>query len=265
MKKNVSKLPKLKPHLEQILILIYRLRFLNTKQIQTLLNHKFASRIITWLNNLTKQKYLKRYYSTKFDREPAFYSLGTVGRKYFKVHNESVGIKEPLLDRVWQEHKNSLQFKRNSMLLGDIYISLINLTKTASAKLGFYTKVDLFGMKYMIHPEPFCYFSIEDTNKAVKRYFLDIFDYFVPDDLYKRINKYMYYFEKRFWQDNTDKPFPEIILICPNKASKTFLEKTIAGRLKEKDLPMGFYLSSWEEITQYGICRQVLHKVEVVN
>ncbi len=117
----------------------------------------------------------------------------------------------------------------------------------------------------MIRPEPSCYLSIEDTNKVIKRHFLDIFDYFVPDDLYKRIDKYMYYFEKRFWQENTDKQFPEIIPVCPNKAAKTFLEKTIARRLKEKELLIGFYLSSWEEIRQYGMCRQALHKVEMEN
>lgn len=261
MKTLVTKVKKLKPKLEKILLLIYKFRFLNRNQIQTLLNHKHHNRINTWLNQLTVEKYLKRYYSTKFAGEPAYYSLGTVGRKYFKERKDIKGIKEPLLDRVWQEYDNSLQFKRSCMLLADIYISLTKLAKESNAKLGFYTKVDLYGMRYMVRPEPSGYFSIEDSKGTTKRYFLDIFDYFNTKDHYLRIEKYLYYFQKRYWQDNTDKPFPEIILVCPNKGSKSYFEKTIRGKLEEKDLEMAFYLSTWDEVRQQGMTRQVLHKV----
>lgn len=262
MTTQLTKSKKLKPKLEQILFLIYRFRFLNRNQIQTLLNHKHHHRINIWLNQLTAEKYLKRYYSSKFAGEPAYYSLGTAGRKYFKEQKDIKGIKESLLDRVWSEHDNSEQFKRNCMLLADIHLSLTKLTSEANAKLGFYTKVDLYGMKYMVIPEPSGYFSIEDSKGVTKRYFLDIFDYFNPKDHYKRIGKYFYYFEKGYWQNNTDKPFPEIIFVCSNKASKSFFEKTIRGRLEEKDLDMHFYLSTWKEVRQQGMTKQVLHKVE---
>ncbi len=255
--------PKLNPRLEEILLLIYRFRFLTTSQIQILLNHKYHSRVNLWLNQLTARNYLKRYYNLKFAGEPALYSLGTAGRKYFKTHKEINRIKLSLLDRVWTEYRNSSQFKRNCLLLADIYISLLSLANKAKAKLGFYSKVDLFGMKFMVLPEPSCYFSLEDQNGVTKRYFLDIFDYFVPKDLFKRIKKYLYYFEKRYWQDHTDKTFPEIILVCPNKAARTYLEKTIRGNLEDKDYSLTFYLALTEDIQQKGLNRQVLQKVEI--
>ncbi len=185
---------KLKPKLEEIILLIYKFRFLNRNQIQTLLNHKHHNRINIWLNQLTEEKYLKRYYSTTFAGEAAYYSLGTVGRKYLKKFKDTKKIKEQLLDRVWSEHSNSDQFKRNCMLLVDIYLSLTKLTNEVNAKLSFYTKVDLLNMKYMIRPEPSGYFSIEDSKGATKRYLLDIFDYFIPEKHYERIRKYIYYF-----------------------------------------------------------------------
>lgn len=251
---------KLSPTYEQILTLIYRFRFLNRNQIQIILNHKYHNRINTWLNELTNEKYLKRYYSQQFAGKPAYYSLGTSGRKYFKKQ-KSEGIKEALLDRVWTEHKTSEQFKRNCMFLADIYVSLINLTKTNNAKLGFFTKVDLYGMKFMVRPEPSAYFSIEDQGGTTKRYFLDIFDYFIPLEHFKRVEKYIYYFEKGYWQNNTEKPFPEIILVCPNKASKTYFEKTIKGKLEEKGLDMNFYLTTWEEIRFKGLNKDSLAKI----
>ncbi len=262
---NLKTPAKLNPKLEEILLLIYRFRFLTTSQIQILLNHKYHSRINLWLNQLTTKKYLKRYYDLKFAGEPALYSLGTAGRKYFKTHQEIKGIKASLLDRVWTEYRNSLQFKRHCLLLADIYISLLGLTSKAKAKLGFYSKVDLFGMKFMVLPEPSGYFSLEDQNGVTKRYFLDIFDYFVPKDLFRRIKKYLYYFEKRYWQDHTDKPFPEIILVCPNKAARTYLEKTIKGNLEDKDFSLSFYLGLQEEIKAKGLIPETLHKVQLYS
>ncbi len=40
--------------------LIYQFRFLNSKQIQKLLNHKDKSKINKWLKNLTEKQYLEK-------------------------------------------------------------------------------------------------------------------------------------------------------------------------------------------------------------
>jgi DNA-binding PadR family transcriptional regulator len=226
-----------------------------------MLNHKHHSRILTWLNELSSQKYLKKYYSQKFAGEPAYYSLGTKGRKYFKEHKDVKGISEPLLDRVWHEHGNSLQFKRHCLLLADIYLSLIKLTGETKSKLAFYTNVEVFGMKYMIKPEPLAYFSIEDDKGIIKRYFLDIFDYFNQENMRKRVNNYLFYFKKQIWQEHTGKPFPEVIFVCPNKSFYNYLYKMIGGMLNEKGLKMAFFLCIWDEVKQEGMKKQVLNKV----
>lgn len=257
-------LEKLKPNLKYLLILIYKYRFLNRIQIQTLLNHKHFNRVIIWLNELTKKKYLKRYYSQKFAGSPAFYSLGTKGRKYFKEHEEIKDIKISLLDRVWAESNYTYKFKKHCMFVCDIYLSLVMLTKQAEAKLNFYTKTDLYKMKYLIHPEPDAYFSIEDKKGITKRYFLDIFDEYPNwEDIKKRIMRYVYYCKKQYWQDNTNNPFPEIIFICPNNTVKNSLNNFIAKMLENQRVEIVFYISTWDEIKNQGMKRQILHKVKV--
>lgn len=257
----------MKPQQKNILLLIYKFRFLNRSHIQTLLNHKQRNKIIIWLNELTEKKYLKRYYNQKFAGVPAAYSLGSMGRKYLKENKDKLAdINEQLLDRVWRESKCTQKFKKHCMFIADIYISLLNLIKqidNGKGKLNFFTKTDLKGVENLIVPEPDVYFTITDSNENTKRYFLDIFDDLTPRMvLRKRIKQYFSYFIKGIWQDNMKHDFPEIIIICPDNTSKNYLNNFIKRMLSERTEDMSFYLSLREEIKIQGINKQVLHKVE---
>src|SRR3990172_7174663 len=68
----------------EILRFLYQFRFLSRNQLQTLLNHKHYNRIIVWLNELTENGYIRRYYDKKRVTVPAIYLLGNKGRKYLK-------------------------------------------------------------------------------------------------------------------------------------------------------------------------------------
>lgn len=246
---------------------LYKFRFLNREHIQTLLNHKSRTYVINWLNDLTERKYLRRYYTEKMKLAglPAIYSLGLMGRKYLKKLRDKEGHKEfklSQLDRVYKEHTTSMAFKIKCMSVAEIYLSLIKLIKNSNAKLNFFTKAELKGMKYLIRPEPDAYFAIEEKDKNIKRYFLDLVDIYLPQDaLEARIRRYINYFKKDYWQDNTGHPFPEIIMIVSNNSLKTSLRDFIAERLEEELVDINFYLSTRQEIKQQGINRKVLHKV----
>ena len=250
----------------EILKLIYKFRFLNRTQIQFILNHKQKQKIIIWLNSLTEQKYLKRYFDKKLATIPAAYSLGSMARKYFlKNSKEYKDITTSLLSRVWRESSSTQKFKRHCMLVADIYISLLKLINQADGgkgKLNFFAKTDLKGVQYLILPEPDAYFSLEDKGGLVKRYLLDIFDDLPPRMiLRKRIKQYFSYFEKGYWQDHMKHDFPEIIIVCPDNTSKNYLNVFIKRMLKEKMDNLSFYLALREEITKQGLNSHVLHKV----
>lgn len=248
---------------------LYKFRFLNRLHLQTLLNHKSRTYVINWLNDLTERKYIKRYYTEKMKLAglPAIYCLGLKGRKYLKKLRDKKGHKEfrlAQLNRVYKEYGLSMAFKIKCMSVAEIYLSLIILTKKTNAKLTFYTKVDLKGMKYLVYPAPDAYFSIEEKSGIVKRYFLDFVDiYMTQDDLEKRIRKYIAYFKKNDWQNHTGHPFPEIIVIVSNNSLKASIHNYVAKKLVEESVNMNFYLSTREEIKQQGINKNTLHKVKV--
>lgn len=250
----------------EILKLIYKFRFLNRSQIQSIFHHKQKNKIIIWLNQLTEQKYLKRYFDKQLAAIPAAYSLGAQARKYFIKNQKTYkDVSVPLLDRVWRESSFTQKFKKHCMLVADIYISLIKLvgrTDDGKGKLNFFAKTDLKGVAYLILPEPDGYFSLEDKSGLVKRYFLDIFDDLPPRMvLRKRIKQYFSYFEKNYWQEHMKHDFPEIIIVCPDTTSKNYLNVFIKRQLREKFDQLSFYLSLREKVKQQGLNSQVLHNV----
>ncbi|NMC36281.1 hypothetical protein GYA49_04525 [Candidatus Beckwithbacteria bacterium] len=93
-------------------------------------------------------------------------------------------------------------------------------------------------------------------NKQINRYFLDVFDDMSPRMLLrKRVRQYIDYFEEEIWQDKTGKPFPKVILICPDERSKNYLEKFVKNSL---ECDIDFYLSlknkvSWENILNLSV------------
>lgn len=259
MKKQI---PKLKPTLETILILIYRFRYLSSTHIQTLLNQKYKENIRIWLNGLTHNKYAYRFYNSKFAGEPAVFCLDNKARKYFMEHMELKEIKLQQLSRVYKEKKLSQTFQKHCLFLANIYLSLLSLTKKTNATLHFYTKTDLHGIDSLISPSPDAYFSIIENDKSSKRYFLDIFDEpSQPRDIRRRIGQYVKYFSSGNWQDHNKNPFPIILFVCFDYRSKNYLNFYIKKLPAFRRVDLQFYVSTWEEIQKQGICRQVLHKV----
>lgn len=249
---------------EEILIYLYRFRFLNRSQIQKLLNHKHFNRIIIWLNQLTNNGYIRKYYNPKTITVPSLYSLGSKGRKYLMEKSKAKGstIQPQLLNRVWREHTLSDQFRQHSLFLGDIYLSLIELIKKTKATLHFFTKTDLHGHDYILNPHPDAYIAIKEQNGKMKRYFLDIFDPLPPRMiLRRRIKQYVDYFDDNTWQEATKHPFPQIIIICPDERSKRYLSRFIQKTLEYAE-DIEFYLSTWVAIQVKGMNREVLELVK---
>jgi len=241
----------------EILTLLYRFRFLNRNQIQTLLKHKYHSRVLNWLKELTDLKLIIKSYEKSFTTDSAVYRLDKSARKYLK-DNSKLNIKP--LSRLWRETKYSPQLEKHCLFLTDIYLSLIEFTKKLKSELHFHAKTDLHGMTNLIDPKPDSYFAIE-SNETIKRYFLDILDDLPPMVLRRRVKQYFEYFDSDQWQDNTDKPFPDIILVCPNNRIKNHLFYYIQNKISD-DSEINFYLSTWDIVKTKGLNRESLEQVK---
>lgn len=83
----MQQLPPITNKQQQILTLLYKYRFLNRHQIQSLLNHKDKRRVISWLKDLREKDYIDWRYDPKdfiAKSQPAIYFLALNGIRYLR-------------------------------------------------------------------------------------------------------------------------------------------------------------------------------------
>jgi len=231
-----------------ILLLLYRFRFLNRIQIQKLLNHKDPRRINTWLKDLTTRNIIGRKYSTKLlaNTKPAIYHLATKSRAILLTQSD---INEKLLKRVYREKTRSDKLINHCLLVADLYFLLDKQTQTNKTKLHFYTKTDLVTHYYLPYKRPDAYIAIE-SRRQTKRYFLEIIDEGTPRFMIRsKINQYIEYFQANTWQNRTDHPNPTMLFVCPEELTKIFLNKYILQMQEEEpEIDLEFFLTTQNQI-----------------
>ncbi len=253
---------KVTPKQLQILLLLYRFRFLDRTQIQQFLNHKNHRRIIAWLNDLTNKNIIGRKYSQKLkeNTKPAIFHLATKSRGILLNHPDT---SEKLLKRVYREKVRSKRLIDHCLLVANIYFYLEKQTQVTKNKLHFFTKTDLSNHYYLPYNRPDAYIAVESEDEK-KRYFLEIIDEGTPRFMLRsKIAQYVEYFEEKTWNNKTGYPNPTLLFVCPDENIKTFLHKHIAQVLEEEvEDEIDFYLTTREIIKDSQLQSNVWEKVE---
>lgn len=247
---------------KEILIYLYRFRFLTRFQIQSLTCQKYYSRVVIRLDDLLKKNFIKRFYNPNLVNSPAVYSLDNQGRKYLIDNCESLKLNKTALDKVWRISKLTSQFRNHCLTLADCYIALKDTITKLGSTLHFYTKNDLQNIKYLIIPHPDAYFFIQELSGIKKYYFLDIFDFYTNNlKLKKRIQNYLDYFDDNCWQDQTGCSFPEVIFVTCDDRSYSYLNWYLPKVLEDND-DINFFLISKQQIKINGFNKESLKKME---
>jgi hypothetical protein len=225
-------LPKLTPKQQQILIHIYKYRFLNRIQIQTLMNHKDYRRINEWLSDLTEKQYIERIYSTDFTErtKPAIYYLALNGIRLLKV-SDYLPVAE--LRKRYREPKLSEGFRKRSMLIADCCIEL-QAQNSKAIHYECYTQADYsnghnqYGFlngEYALQPH-LCYTKQQSSSTAT--HLLEVFDASLP----------RYKVRSRIKQ--ADGSVPTILFVLPRLTdliyAKRRIKKLLEGEWEPTDI-----------------------------
>lgn len=236
----------------EILILLYRFRFLTRIHIQQFLNHKNHTRITPWLKDLTDKQLINRIYSPTIGEinKPAICYLANKSRQLLKDNQQ---CNSTVLNRVYREKHRSQAFREHCLFMADLFFHFKTAAMEQQAECHFYTATDLSEVVYAPLPLPDAYITVTD-NQNTKRYFLDVFDDKTPMfAVRKRIEQYCRYYQANYWQDHNRHPFPTILLICPTLRIKQSLLRLIPKTLNEEGLEISFYLGLKTDIQQHGI------------
>jgi hypothetical protein len=249
----MSQTDKLTLKQKEILVLLYRFRFLNRHHIQNFLKHSHSPRINTWLKYLSEKNYIHRIYSRKFAQNtiPAVYFLKTKSAGMLKQEKD---VNKTLLPRIYREHLRSDQFVDNCLFLADIYFHLKKLCKENKTDFQFFTRTDLAEHSYLPNPLPDLYFTVNES-RAAKRYFMDMYAKKTPRYvLQHRILRFFNYYVSNSWEKTTGHPFPAVLLVCPDKYILGYLNKFISETMEEEDnFEIRFFLATKGNIRKEGV------------
>lgn len=209
---------------KEILLLLYRFRFLNRIQIQTLLNHKDSRRINEWLRDLTNKNYTGRIYEKKLGiNDSAIYFISRNGIKFLKSLEECDG---ELIQKLYQEKRRSKVFVNLCILIADLYL---NLNKQNLQGFKFYTQSD-FASKGKIRELLPSFAYVKEINENLMQYPCEIFKIGMPRFAVRaRIVKYLEFFKPNEHSN------VYIIFICPNEIIQKFVKRFTEKLMDEDD------------------------------
>lgn len=269
MKKWSYDLPHISPKQKEIIELIYKFRFIDRAQIQTILNHKDHKRINVWLKDLVAKRYLFRIYERKipFNIRPAIYYLAQNGVRDVGNHN------------LYREKYRSEKFKNRSLLIVNLYIDLLQKTRSLEALNFFQTKQNMWQYEKIIKPYPDVVFSLnkepldilEYLNKKKKLkpkrkgkkdilFFLEIIEEGVPRYYLRyRVKKYIEYYDM-----DKSATRPTILFSLPNEQTKKFMHRFIRKTLDETlfEPNIKFYLTLTDWLQNKGILGEIWQRVK---
>lgn len=237
----------------EIISLLLKFRHLNQPQIQQLLNHKAKERIRITLNQLTEKDYIIPDFELEIARTPALYSFGIKGIGYLR----DLGTDTNLLKRLYDERTQRQAYRKHSLFIADINLSVKTLLAETDAVFYFKTKTEMYNLRYLILPHLDAYIHYPDEE--MKHYFLDVFDDRMV--IKKRVYQYLKYYTKHYWQSKTKTEFPEIIFIYQDAATKKYMYQYIQ-KIASNNAP-SFYLTTKEQVKNFSLCKEVLERVEI--
>ncbi len=240
----------------QILLYLYRFRFLTSIQLSKLLNQTI--RYTNYhLKVLAEKNFIAKHYtrSIGFANQPAVYYLASGS---IKALQDQKDIDSRTLKRIYREKNRSQQFISHSSFVADYYIFIRSDSEKTNQSLHFFTKTDLLAHPYFIHPLPDAYFARVDEMDKTKRYMVEVVEDSSPRfALRKRIEQYCDYIDDGKFTEATGHDFPTLLFICPGYASLIYLKKHIARIYEETSLDQieiyiatkeGAFSGSWDKI-----------------
>jgi hypothetical protein len=258
-------LPPITNQQQAILKLLYRYRFLDRKQIQSLLGHNDKKRSIVWLKDLRDKQYVTWLYDGQNLAEkikPAVYYLNLNGIRFLR----SLDVYPPDgLRKRYKESTRQPDFRARCGLIADCCLNL-ETQRLASPGLDYAAVVrsdyDDPGSGYHFLRElgpGLCFVKDVALPAAVvtTNYLLEIFDNTTPRYIVKqRLKAYVAFLSEGDWELATGDAEPPVVLIaCPTTAELIYAKRRTRQLLEDtsEDEAIHIRFATVEKIKQFGV------------
>lgn len=207
-----------------ILKLLYRFRFVNSRQVQLNLNQKNQRQARRALDALLRRQYIGRRYSAEDSLRGRYatYFLRSEGIRLLRGHQP--GVSSRILHNIHKDQKASNKFARHQLGVGDCDLEFARLY---GDRLEFFTRSELADYDYLLSPPPDAFMRLRE-GAVIKRFFLECYESNTPFSvLQQRVRAYLDYAGEGVWEDATDTKLPAVLAVCESKALQHKLLKAI--------------------------------------
>lgn len=174
-------LPPITKKQKEILLFIYRYRFLTRSHLQAFLAHTSPSLINHWLANLVEKQYLFSI-ERQTNTEPAIYYLGNNGIRYLKQLEKTTPQQA---QNLYSEKNRSSMFRTHCLSLASFACNLITHMRKQKKQATFLTKTDFMQETddelclLLQRLKPDAYYTYNGTGIA-REAFIEIIDDYIP-------------------------------------------------------------------------------------
>jgi hypothetical protein len=257
-------IPYITPKQQEIPKLIYKFRFLNRLQIQTLLNHNYHKRIIDWLNDLVAKEYLEKVPKNNTFEErskPTIYRIGINGIRFLSIQDD---CSKEIIKKLYKDKDRSDGFIDQCILLANIYLSLIKknvnndkVTYEITTNSDFVNSNSYFHFLKELNPDLIYIETKRMKSRSSYTYnLLTVFEETLPRySIRKILHNYFAFYQSSEWENNINKIFPFVLFICPTKSdliyAKRYAKKLLQDYQNPTDLHVQFATAS--EVEKLGV------------
>jgi len=250
-----------------ILIILFTFRFINSKQIQQLLNHKDHRRINSWLKDLAEKEYIERDFQPVFGTltKPAIYFLSVKGRDFIR---KTYFVDDLYLARLREDRKRSKAFRIRCQIVVDCflllfpnqvteYINVINTWLDQGFKLNkpkqiqfvtpaFYEDLDCT-LTSLLKPDAYGYLK---NTKGITHIFFLILDAYIPKMMLRtKIQHIFTTLEEESWENDEIRSL-QFYIVCPNNVLIIYLKRMLPTLLESfsSNIEVGFNLATRNQL-----------------
>lgn len=249
-------LPHITPKQQEILLYLYRFRFLSSIQIQKILHNKDRRNINIWLKDLVVNNYIGRKYENTLtdNAKPARYFLAVNGIRYLKTQQKDN------LTKLRREKYRSDNFIEECLFIAQCYLQTLFDTTQEGSTFNFYTKND-YAIDSLIGQLKPHFVRVKHLKKKDCFYVYELFSENIPRFFIRsRIEHYFDFFKNVDWT-KTQLP-PNIFFICPDEKIEKYILYFAKKTQQEQLSTLSIFVTTQDQLKEQSILDSVWQQVE---
>jgi hypothetical protein len=253
-------IPSITKRQQDIIHLLYRFRFLNRIQIQTLMGHKDYKTINLWLKDLRAKQYVGWIYSTDYAEinKPAIYYLDINGVRFLNTGSD---YPKTEIRKRYGERKRSSQFIADCVTIDAGSTDGVEFQYKTHTE---FSETDADISLDVIADRNYQLAFSKETQDGIKWHVLELYPPTLPAAAIRgRLRDYLSLYQQGDWEEQTGQDFPVLMFVCVDTAQLIQVKRYLRKHKNEAGGPddLQFRLTTRAELRGQSVTSMIWEAV----